>query len=226
MDIYKLSLKNLRRNKLRNLFAILRITLGVLILLVLISSGLGLNTFLKQANSFNLEPNGNNSQSIVTTVTDQINSFLGTSHSNSVVINRIRDLVNNIVYIIDGLASLVFLVGILDIINTMGFNLNERKREIGILKTLGFSKRQLLLSLSLEAGILGFLGSIGGVLIGSIGLILVADIIGIPISILIPSWLIIGVITITTILCMILGLFPAWFTVERNVEEALANERS
>ena len=226
MDIYKLSLKNLRRNKLRNLFAILRITLGVLILLILISSGLGLNTFLKQANSFNLESNGNNSQSIVTTITDQINSLLGTSHSNSVVINRIRELVNNIVYIIDGLASLVFLVGILDIINTMGFNLNERKREIGILKTLGFSKRQLLLSLSLEAGILGFLGSIGGVLIGSIGLILVADIIGIPISILIPSWLIIGVIIITTILCIILGLFPAWFAVERNVEEALANERS
>jgi putative ABC transport system permease protein len=225
MNIYKLSLKNLRRNKLRNLFAILRIALGVVILLVLISSGLGLNTFIKQANSFNIEPNGNN-QSIVTTITDQVNSLLGTNHSNSVVINKIKDLVNNIVYVIDGLASLVFLVGILDIINTMGFNLNERKREIGVLKTLGFSNKQLLLSLSLEAGILGFLGSVGGVLIGSIGLILVANIIGIPISILIPSWLIIGVITLTTILCMILGLFPAWFAVERNVEEALTNERS
>jgi putative ABC transport system permease protein len=225
MNIYKLSLKNLRRNKLRNLFAILRIALGVVILLVLISSGLGLNTFIKQANSFNIEPNGNN-QSIVTTITDQVNSLLGTNHSNSVVINKIKDLVNNIVYVIDGLASLVFLVGILDIINTMGFNLNERKREIGVLKTLGFSNKQLLLSLSLEAGILGFLGSVGGVLIGSIGLILVANIIGIPISILIPSWLIIGAITLTTILCMILGLFPAWFAVERNVEEALTNERS
>lgn len=225
MNIYKLSLKNLRRNKLRNLFAILRIALGVVILLVLISSGLGLNTFIKQANSFNIEPNGNN-QSIVTTITDQVNSLLGTNHSNSVVINKIKDLVNNIVYVIDGLASLVFLVGILDIINTMGFNLNERKREIGVLKTLGFSNKQLLLSLSLEAGILGFLGSVGGVLIGSIGLIFVANIIGIPISILIPSWLIIGVITLTTILCMILGLFPAWFAVERNVEEALTNERS
>ena len=224
MNIYKLSLKNLRRNKLRNLFAILRIALGVVILLVLISSGLGLNTFIKQANSFNIEPNGN--QSIVTTITDQVNSLLGTNHSNSVVINKIKDLVNNIVYVIDGLASLVFLVGILDIINTMGFNLNERKREIGVLKTLGFSNKQLFLSLSLEAGILGFLGSIGGVLIRSIGLILVANIIGIPISILIPSWLIIGAITLTTILCMILGLFPAWFAVERNVEEALTNERS
>jgi putative ABC transport system permease protein len=224
MDIYKLSLKNLRRNKLRNIFAILRITLGVLILLVLISSGLGLNTFIKQANSFNLNSNENNSQSIVTTITDQINSFLGTNHSNSVVINRIKDLINNVVYIIDGIASIVFLVGILDIINTMGFNLNERKREIGILKTLGFSRNQLIISISLEAGLIGLLGSIGGVIIGSVGLILVANIIGIPISILIPSWLIIGVIMLTTILCTFLGLIPAWFATDRNIAEAMADE--
>jgi putative ABC transport system permease protein len=224
MDIYRLSLKNLRRNKLRNLFAILRITLGVLILIVLISSGLGLNTFLKQANSFNLGSNDTNSQSIVTTIADQVNSFLGTTHSDSVVIGKIRDLINNIVYIIDGLASIVFLVGILDIINTMGFNLNERKREIGILKTLGFSKLQLLSSLSLEAGLLGLLGSISGTLIASLGLILVANIIGISISILIPAWLIIGVIALTTILCMILGVLPSWFAVERDIQEALANE--
>ena len=221
MDIYKLSLKNLRRNRLRNLFAILRITLGVLILIILISSGLGLNTFLKQANSFNVESNNTNSQSIVTTITDQVNLFLGTDHSKSVVIENIRGLINNIVYIIDGIASIVFLVGILDIINTMGFNLNERKREIGILKTLGFSKVQLLTSLSIEAGLIGLIGSIGGALIASVGLILLSNIIGISLSILIPPWLIIGVISLTTILCMIMGILPAWFAVERNVKEAL-----
>lgn len=221
MDIYKLSLKNLRRNKLRNSFAILRITLGVVILLFLVSSGLGLNTFLKQANSFT---NGNGSQSIVTSITDQVNSMLGTNLTHSVLVTKIQVLINNLVYILDGIASLVFLVGILDIINTMGFNLNERKREIGILKTLGFSKTQLIISLSLEAGLLGLLGSVAGVIIGSLGLTMLANIIGIPISILIPLWLIIVVITITTILSMILGLFPAWFASERHVVEALNNE--
>ncbi|WP_424714062.1 FtsX-like permease family protein [Methanobacterium sp.] len=190
-------------------------------MIILISSGLGLNTFLKQANSFNLESNGTNSQSIVTTIADQVNSFLGTNHSKSVVIEKIKGLINNIVYIVDGIASIVFLVGILDIINTMGFNLNERKREIAILKTLGFSKLQLLTSLSIEAGLLGLLGSIGGALIASIGLILAANIIGISISILIPPWLLIGVISLTTILCMILGILPAWFAVERDITEVL-----
>jgi putative ABC transport system permease protein len=129
-----------------------------------------------------------------------------------------------LVYVVDGIASIVFLVGILDIINTMGFNLNERKRETGILKTLGFSKNQLLMSLSLEAGLLGLFGSVGGVILGSVGLIVLADIIGFPISILIPLWLVIGIITLTTILCMILGLFPAWFAVNRNIVESLAND--
>ena len=224
MDIYRLSLKNIRRNKMRNIFAILRITLGVVILLVLISSGLGLNTFLKQANSFALDSNGNSSQTIITSITDQLNSVLGTNLSKSVVVTRLRSLINNIVYIVDGIASIVFLVGILDIINTMGFNLNGRKREIGILKTFGFSRNQLLMSISLEAGLLGFFGSVSGVLLGSVGLIILADIIGFPISILIPLWLIIGIITLTTILCMILGLFPAWFAAERDIVEALANE--
>jgi putative ABC transport system permease protein len=223
MDIYKLSLKNLRRNMLRNFFAILRISFGVLILLVLISSGLGLNSFIKQADSY-VNSNGNNSQTVVSTITDQVNLLLGTNLSNSMVGKSLDRLINNVVYIVDGIASIVFLVGILDIINTMGFNLNERKREIGILKTLGFSKNQLLISMSLEAGLIGFLGSIGGVLFGSIGLLILADIIGIPLSILIPLWLIIGSIIITTVLSMILGLFPAWFAANIGVAEALGNE--
>ena len=75
MNIYTLSLKNLQRNKLRNSFAILRITVGVVILLFLISSGLGLNTFLKQASSIT---NESSSQTAITSITDELNSLLGT----------------------------------------------------------------------------------------------------------------------------------------------------
>lgn len=217
-----MSLKNIRRNKLRNLFAILRISFGVLVLIVLVSSGLGLNTFIKQANSFNIDSNVNNSEVIVSTITDQINSLFGSNLSNSVFISRIEGLINIAVYIIDGIASIVFLVGILDIMNTMGFNLNERKREIGLLKTMGFSNKQLLLSISLESGLIGFFGAIGGVVLGSIGLLLVANFIGIPISFLVPLWLVIGIILLTTTLSMILGLFPAWFAVYRDIKEGLS----
>lgn len=221
MNIYKLSLKNLRRNKLRNFFAIVRISFGVLILLVLISSGIGLNTFLKQANSFHVNDNVNNSELIISTVTNQLNSILGINSTTSVIGSKINAIINNAVYILDGLASIVFLVGILDIMNTMGFNLNERNREIGILKTMGFSEKQLLISMSLEAGLIGFFGGIGGVVLGSLGISIAAMFIGIPISILIPLWLIPSVIVLTTVLASLLGLVPGWFASYRNIEEVI-----
>jgi len=221
MNIYRLSLKNLRRNKLRNFFAIVRISFGVLILLVLISSGIGLNTFLKQANSFHVNDNVNNSELIISTVTNQLNSILGINSTTSVIGSKINAIINNAVYILDGLASIVFLVGILDIMNTMGFNLNERNREIGILKTMGFSEKQLLISMSLEAGFIGFFGGIGGVILGSLGISVVAMFIGIPISILIPLWLIPSVIILTTVLASILGLVPGWFASYRNIQEVI-----
>jgi len=221
MNIYRLSLKNLRRNKLRNFFAIVRISFGVLILLVLISSGIGLNTFLKQANSFHVNDNVNNSDLIISTVTNQLNSILGVNSTTSVIGSKINTLINNAVYILDGLASIVFLVGILDIMNTMGFNLNERNREIGILKTMGFSEKQLLISMSLEAGFIGFFGGIGGVILGSLGISIVAMFIGIPISILIPLWLIPSVIVLTTVLASLLGMVPGWFASCRNIEEVI-----
>ncbi len=221
MNIYRLSMKNLRRNKMRNFFAVVRISFGVLILLVLLSSGIGLNTFLKQANSFHVNDNVNNSDLIISTVTNQLNAILGVNSTTSVIGSKIDALINNAVYILDGLASIVFLVGILDIMNTMGFNLNERNREIGILKTMGFSEKQLLISMSLEAGLIGFFGGIGGVVLGSLGISIVAMFIGIPISILIPLWLIPSVIVLTTVLASILGLVPGWFASYRNIEEVI-----
>jgi putative ABC transport system permease protein len=206
---------------MRNFFAVVRISFGVLILLVLLSSGIGLNTFLKQANSFHVNDNVNNSELIISTVTNQLNSILGVNSTTSVIGSKIDALINNAVYILDGLASIVFLVGILDIMNTMGFNLNERNREIGILKTMGFSEKQLLISMSLEAGLIGFFGGIGGVILGSLGISLVAMFIGIPISILIPLWLIPSVIVLTTVLASLLGLVPGWFASYRNIEEVI-----
>jgi putative ABC transport system permease protein len=221
MDIYRLSSKNLRRNKLRNFFAIVRISFGVLILLILISSGIGLNTFLKQANSFQVNEDVNNSELIISTVTNQLNSILRINSTTSVIGSKLDALINNAVYILDGLASIVFLVGILDIMNTMGFNLNERNREIGILKTLGFSEKQLLISIALEAGFIGFFGGIGGVIMGSLGISLVAMFVSIPISILIPLWLIPSVIILTTVLASLLALVPGWFAAYRNIEEVI-----
>ncbi|MGZ7109410.1 MAG: ABC transporter permease, partial [Methanobacterium sp.] len=62
--------------------------------------------------------------------------------------------------------------------NVMGFNLSERRREIGLLKTMGFDKWQILTSITLEAGLLGFIGALIGVILGIICIWFISNIIG------------------------------------------------
>jgi putative ABC transport system permease protein len=106
--------------------------------------------------------------------------------------------------------------------NTMGFNLSERTKEIGILKSLGFTERQILLSCTLEAGLLGLMGSVIGVILGSIIIWIISTFIDPELfTILLPLWLIPGAIFITTFLSLILGLYPAWFNSKLDAVEII-----
>jgi len=235
MGIYILPLKNLRRNRLRNLSAVLRIALGVIILLILVSSGLGINSFINNSGTSNgkilASPQSNqtvtntNQTNMVSSLVNYLNSFFGSSITENQFLSRLEDLLVNLVYILDGVASVALLVGVLGIMNTLGFNLSDRKREIGLLKSMGFTKNQIFISCTLESGLLGLIGSIIGVIIGTLGIWIISTFLepGV-LTVLLPFWLIPGTVFITTILSLILGLYPAWFTSKIKVKEALCCE--
>lgn len=230
MGIYQLSIKNFRRNKLRNISAILRISVGVFILLVLVSSGLGISSFFQDTSSLNEnifsnnQSNSNNVTAIISAINSYVNSTFGVNIDDSKLLSALENYLPNIVYILDSIASLAFFIGVLNVLNAMNLNIAERKREIGILKSLGFSKNQILLSISLESGIFGFIGSLIGVILGSIALIFLYGFFSLNASVFLPFRLIIGIIVITTVLSLILGLLPAWFTSRLNIEEILKYE--
>jgi putative ABC transport system permease protein len=234
MGIYTFAIKNLRRNRLRNLSTVLRISLGVIILLILVSSGLGINSFIEKSGGSNGKilagPNSNqtvntNQTNIVSSAVEYLNSVFGSNITENQLLSRLKGLFMNLVYILDGLASIALLIGVLGIMNTMGFNLSERKREIGILKSMGFNKLQILISCTLEAGLLGLIGSVIGVILGAMGIWVISTFFEHDLlTILLPFWLIPGTILITTIISLLLGLYPAWFTSEIKVEEALLCE--
>jgi putative ABC transport system permease protein len=65
------------------------------------------------------------------------------------------------------MGSLVaILVGMFLIYNTMSISVVQRKRELGILRALGTTRRQILLLFTLEGGLLGCVGSALGVFLG------------------------------------------------------------
>lgn len=64
-------------------------------------------------------------------------------------------------------ATIVFIVGGIGIMNVLFVSVKERTKEIGILKALGSSKKDIMLQFLLEAMIMATFGGLVGVLIGS-----------------------------------------------------------
>ena len=228
MGIYNLSYKNLRRNWLRNTLTILRIAFGVIVFLILVSSGIGISTVLGQNQGLSgiISTQTNNKSmvvnNIINTLNEHINSILGTTISNSQLLTGIKGILRNIISLLDVLASIGFLVGIFGINYAMNLNLLERNREIGLFKALGFTELQIMLSLFFEAGLLGFIGAVIGAVLAVLGITVLSSFIKIQLfSIVMPIWLPFTAIFITTILSALIATISIYYYVKEDAVEAL-----
>ncbi|WP_329338224.1 ABC transporter permease [Streptomyces sp. NBC_00663] len=75
----------------------------------------------------------------------------------------VGQFMNVIKYAMLGFAGIAFLVGIFLIINTFSMLVAQRTREIGLMRAIGSSRKQVNRSVLVEALLLGFVGSILGV---------------------------------------------------------------
>jgi putative ABC transport system permease protein len=224
MSIYILALKNLRRNRMRNFSTITGVTVGVLVLLILVGSGLGVTSFLDRMESINTvnQSSGgntpvNNTSSL--NVTQYISSTLGINLGQHPAANVLINLIQNLIFFVDGIASIALVIGVIGVYTAMFFNELERRREVGLFKMMGFSEKQILFTFALEGTILGLISSFVGVILGSIGLFLLSQIFGISnLGLVLPGWLILMAITVTTGLSFILSLYPSWLASKNGFE--------
>jgi putative ABC transport system permease protein len=104
----------------------------------------------------------------------------------------------------------------------MDLNLLERKREIGLLKSLGFTELQIIISLLLEAALLGFLGAVLGTMLVVVGIVILSNMVKIGLfSIVMPLWLPFGAILITSALSALIAAFSVWYNTKMDPVEAL-----
>jgi len=152
-----------------------------------------------------------------------------TVSTKSDLTKQIDDMMKGLTLFIGAIASIALLVGVISIINIMLVNVTERTREIGVLKAIGFTNREVLGSILVEAGLIGLIGSVVGIVIAAIllqvGVILFSQQIGdLQLVSMLPIWLVAGVIGGATLLSVLAGLYPAWRASRLNVVEALRNE--
>jgi len=125
--------------------------------------------------------------------------------------------------IFGGIGAIALLVAAIGIANTMTMSILERTREIGLMKAVGATNRDVLAIFLGEAAGIGFLGGMGGVIVGWLagkGINLVAAVFfanqaseqgGIPLDVAIvtPLWLMVFSLIFSIFIGMISGLYPA-----------------
>ena len=119
------------------------------------------------------------------------------------------------------MAVIVFIVGGLGIMNVLFVSVKERTNEIGILKAIGCSKKDILVEFLLEASCTSLVGAILGIML-ALGLTPTLEYFGITVSLSVSGGvlsLVFGVLTGT-----IFGFYPAYQASSLIPVEALNHE--
>ena len=111
-----------------------------------------------------------------------------------------------------GTSLLAVIVGVLGVMNTMLMTVFERKQEICILLAIGWKRGRIIRMVLLESALLGFLGGVVGVLIGTVGVKVMEKLPAIH-GLLEPDLsarLVVMSVAIAVVVGVISGLYPAW----------------
>lgn len=104
-------------------------------------------------------------------------------------------------------AAISLLVGGIGVMNIMLVSVTERTREIGIRKSLGARTKSIMWQFLAEAGIITLLGGIIGIVLGTLGALLVCSVVGVKASISIGTVLFASVFSCGV--GIFFGIYPA-----------------
>lgn len=111
-----------------------------------------------------------------------------------------------------GTSLLAVLVGVLGVMNTMLMTVFERTQEICVLLAIGWKRSRIVRMILWESALLGFLGGIGGVLVGIVGVQILVHTPAIR-GLLEPDLnleLLVSAVAIAVVVGVFSGLYPAW----------------
>ena len=161
-----------------------------------------------------LKQDGYNAQ----TVEDQIGTF--------------KQVISGIIAVLDAFAVIALLAASFGIINTLLMSVQERTKEIGLMKAMGMSGGRIFLLFSTEAVILGFWGSFIGVVVAEVvGRIadhivstgFLKDLVGLQL-LAFPLQSVVTIIVLVMVIAFVAGTLPAYRAARQNPIDSLRYE--
>ncbi len=141
------------------------------------------------------------------------------------IMGTINSILNGVQAFIVLIAFASILVGAVGIVNTMTTSVLERRKEIGIMKAIGARNSDIFLQFFIESGLMGLIGGLAGVVLGStigfIGIFAINQFLGITSAPHINFVLIFSALIGGFIIGSIAGIAPAIQAAKQRPVEAL-----
>ena len=161
------------------------------------------------------------------TIEEELMSILKTEngyyvYSASEWLEEMNNMINMVIVILTGIASISLLVGGIGIMNIMLVSVTERTREIGLRLAIGALEREVLLQFLIEAVVLAALGGLIGIAIAAVASVGLAQVMQVP-FVFNPTVNLLSFV-FSAAIGVVFGYFPARRAARLDPIEALRHE--
>lgn len=138
------------------------------------------------------------------------------------ILSTINNVLGILTVVLGGIAAISLLVGGIGIMNIMLVTVTERTKEIGLLKAIGATRRDILTQFLIESVILTVTGGAIGITLGiGIGYV-IARVVNVPFGL--PIIPVIASVSVSIVIGIIFGIYPAFRASKLSPIDALHYE--